>query len=139
MIIYAYYGLGKSTLTKAYPDKFIDIDEEYIVPSFGFDKPAVADYINEQSKDKIALINGRLFLSEKINVDIAFIPENFDMIEERLYKRNDVNYWFMQTVAEQFDDMVKAIKTKCKNVITLNEDEYLSQYADVLLQIRKGD
>ena len=134
MIIYAYYGLGKSTLTKAYPDKFIDIDEEYIVPQFAFDTPAVTNYINEQSKDKIALINGCLFLSENINVDIAFIPENFDMVEERLYKRDDVNYWFMQTVTEQFDDIIKAIKTKCKNVITLSEDEYLSQYADVLLR-----
>lgn len=134
MIIYAYYGLGKSTLTKAYPDKFIDIDEEYIIPQFAFDTQAVTNYINEQSKDKIALINGRLFLSENINVDIAFVPENFDMIEKRLYTRNDTNFGFMQTIAEQFDDAIKAIKTKCRNVITLSEDEYLSQYADVLLQ-----
>lgn len=50
MIIYAYYGLGKTTLCKKNPDLFIDVDEEYVMPKFNQNLDAVKDYILEINK-----------------------------------------------------------------------------------------
>lgn len=127
MIIYAYYGLGKTTLCKKNPDLFIDVDEEYVMPKFNQNLDAVKDYILEISKHHIVLINGRLFQIPEIKVDFAFIPANKQMILNRLENRH-TSQGFIDFVKYTFDENVFAVKTECEHVITLSPNDYLSNY-----------
>lgn len=127
MIIYAYYGLGKTTLCKKNPDLFIDVDEEYVMPKFNQNLDAVKDYILKMSKHHIVLINGRLFQIPEIKVDFAFIPANKQMILNRLENRH-TSQGFIDFVKYTFDENIFAVKTKCERVITLSPNDYLSDY-----------
>ena len=68
-----------------------------------------------------------------ISIDIAFIPENVDITIERL-KNRGTNDSFTNFVKESFDENMKYVKERCKNIIVLNNDECLSDYADMILR-----
>lgn len=132
MIVYAYYGMGKTTLQNAHKDVFIDIDEEYVMSEFNYEIEAIKTYIEHLSKDHIVLINGRLLMLD-IPIDIAFIPENVDITIERL-KTRGTDDSFVNFVKESFDENMQWVKEKCKSIIVLNKDEYLSDYTDMILR-----
>ena len=133
MIIYAYYGLGKTTLCKDRPDIFIDFDEEYAMIDFNQDLNAIQKAITDLSKHYIVLINGHLSNLD-IKINLAIMPDNIQMITNRL-KNRDVDKSFIKFVTETFDENRHFINQKCTNIITLKSDEYLSDYKDYILDL----
>ena len=138
MIIYAFYGLGKTTLCSECPEKFVEVDEEYALSDFSFDIEAITNYITALSRDRIVFINGKLFLIEGIDPDLAFIPENYEMIEERLLSRG-VGKSFLNNLRRIYEDIIQDIKRKCKIVITVRENNYLSQYVNMTEKKGEGN
>ena len=75
MIVYAYYGFGKTTLCENNKySPFIEIDEE-------FGQIETTRKIKELSKHAILLVNGHIGLDENddIVIDIAFLPRNVNI------------------------------------------------------------
>lgn len=135
MIIYAYYGLGKTTLCKTRPDIFIDFDEEYAMLDFNRNLNAIQEAITNLSKHYIVLINGHL-ANLNIKIDLAIMPDNIQIAVNRLKNRN-VDKSFIKFMTETFDENQHFINQKCTNIITLKPDEYLSDYKDYILNLAR--
>lgn len=128
MIVYAYYGFGKTTLcanNKYSP--FIEIDEE-------FGQIEATHKIKELSKHAILLVNGHIGLDENddIVIDIAFLPRNVNIAVNRLQQRG-VDASFLTYMIETYNDVLQAITKKAKIVVFYEENEYLINHAYALM------
>ena len=133
MIAYAYYGLGKTTLCNNLPDIFVDFDEEYAMHDFNQDLNRIKKTITNLSKHYIVLINGNLATLD-IKVDIAFMPENIQMVIDRLENRG-VDKSFIKFMYDTFNENQHFIRQKCNNIITLTKNEYLSDCKDYIYNL----
>ena len=128
MIVYAYYGFGKTALcaNEKY-SPFIEIDEEF----------GQADnmlVLKELSKHSILLVNGHIGLDENddITIDIAFLPKNVNIAVNRLQQRG-TDASFLTYMIETYDDVLQAVTKKAKTVVFYDENEYLTNYTYALM------
>lgn len=136
MIIYAYYGSGKTTLVNQCRELFAEIDTEYC---WNISVEDIIKQIHELDKDHIVFINGYLYRLPTVSVDIAFLPENIDIPLKRLHNRN-VNSSFLDFIQESFPDCKQDITNMIPNHIYYDENTFLSDYSNyfkTLYQERK--
>lgn len=141
MIVYAFYGLGKTTLAKG-SLTFEDIDDEYVFNKYGdiyltdkfYNKLAAEDAISNSS---IYLVNLRSTVIDK-DIELAFLPDNIEMIKERLRKR-DVAEDFIEDVCNQV--VLDSLYKRFPDAIIIRENEYLSDFKDYIIEeyARVGD
>ncbi len=128
MIVYAYYGFGKTTLCENNKySPFIEIDEE-----FGqADNPQL---LKKLSKHSILLVNGHIGLDENdgLPIDVAFLPRNVNIAVNRLQQRG-VDASFLTYMIETYDDVLQAVTKKARNVVFYEENEYLINHAYELM------
>lgn len=128
MIVYAYYGFGKTTLckNKKYP-QFMEIDEE-------FGQVEDLRKLKELSKHSILLVNGHIGLDENddIIIDIAFLPKDINIAVNRLQQR-DVDASFLTYMIETYKDVLQAVTKKAKIVVFYDKNEYLINHAYELM------
>lgn len=130
MIVYAYYGLGKTTLCQTQPHLCTEIDEEYLPKPYDIDE--VTRTIQTLSQTKIVFINGRLGLLPDIHIDVAMFPEDVNTTLKRLVNRHtDPSFGtFLKETFHESKDLISA-RTDC--VWLLSSDAYVSDYQTLLL------
>lgn len=128
MVIYAFYGMGKSTFTHSNADICLDIDEQYY-----YDISIMEKIIKENKNDKIVFINS---LDSKLikYVDLAFVPNDIMVSINRLKRRN-VDNSFINNLIHYKDEIYDIINSNFSNlkIITLKDNEYISNYKDLIL------
>lgn len=128
MVIYAFYGMGKSTFTHSNADICLDIDEQYY-----YDISIMEKIIKENKNDKIVFINS---LDSKLikYVDLALVPNDIMVSINRLKRRN-VDNNFISNLIHYKDEIYDIINSNFSNlkIITLKENEYISNYKDLIL------
>ena len=116
MVIYAFYGMGKSTFTHSNADIWLDIDEQYY-----YDISIMEKIIKENKNDKIVFINS---LDSKLikYVDLAFVPNDIMVSINRLKRRN-VDNSFISNLIHYKDEIYDIINSNFSNlkIITLKE------------------
>lgn len=128
MIVYAYYGFGKTTLCENNKfSPFIEIDEE-------FGQADDMHVLKQLSKHSILLVNGHIGLDENddITIDVAFLPKNVNIAVNRLQQRG-VDASFLTYMIETYDDVLQAVIKKARNVVFYEENEYLIHHAYELM------
>lgn len=136
MIIYAYYGSGKTTLVNQCPELFTEIDAEHC---WNISVEDIIKQIHELDKDHIVFINGYLYKLPTVSVDMAFIPESIDIPLKRLQNRN-VDASFLTFIQESFSDCKQDVINMIPNHIYYDENTFLSDYHhyfETLYQERK--
>lgn len=131
MIIYAYYGMGKTTFVGNHKEIAIDIDNQYFSRvNYPMNyRSAVYDEINAQ---KMIFINSDEGAIDENDIDIAFIPSNMKMVERRLRERGtDVE--FIYDMMQEAEAIMKMLHIRFPNAIELKDDEYISDYEELLL------
>lgn len=128
MVIYAFYGMVKSTFTHSNADICLDIDEQYY-----YDISIMEKIIKENKNDKIVFINS---LDSKLikYVDLAFVPNDIMVSINRLKRRN-VDNNFISNLIHYKDEIYDIINSNFSNlkIIMLKENEYISNYKDLIL------
>ena len=128
MIVYAYYGFGKTTLCENNKfSPFIEIDEE-------FGQADDMHVLKQLSKHSILLVNGHIGLDENddITIDVAFLPRNVNIAVNRLQQRG-VDASFLTYMIETYDDVLQAVIKKARNVVFYEENKYLIHHAYELM------
>ena len=134
MIVYAYYGLGKTTLCQTQPHLFTEIDEEYLPKPY--DKDEVTRTIQTLSQTKIVFINGRLGLLPDIHMDAAMFPEDVTTSIKRLENRQ-TDPSFASFLKETFHESKDLISARADCVWLLSSDAYVSDYQTLLLLLNQ--
>lgn len=91
MIIYAFFGLGKSYYCKTHSDGF-DADYHYFRFSEIATQMSYSEYVLEKSKQYRYVFVNSPTEETHFPIDIAFLPETIDFIIERLQKRKQGNF-----------------------------------------------
>lgn len=134
MIVYAFYGLGKTTLAKN-SLTFEDIDDEFVFNKYGdiflmdkfYDKLAAKDAL---SNNNIYLVNLKSTVIDE-DIELAFLPDNIKMIQDRLRQRG-VAEDFIENICNQ--DVLDSLYKRFPDAIIIKEDEYLSDFKDYILE-----
>lgn len=125
MLIYGFFGTGKTTFCKEYPEVTIDLDEQFYVSHNWF-----------MTNIELYKGCGGLCFTNSFDslpyVDIIFIPEHIELVKGRLKKRGNVKKTFLDKLNE---DMLIQIKRQYTNKIcVLGKREYILTYKDKLLE-----
>ena len=135
MIVYAYYGMGKSTLQRRNPDIFVDVD--YEMYRFEPHEITYRDYVlKESKKGKIVLVNCPSDVLDSKEIAIAFLPSDIDFIAKRLIERG-TNQGFVDNILSYKDEILKELNELYSNKIVLKSNEYLSKYKGVLERMNR--
>ena len=142
MIVYGFYGVGKSTCVKNdTTNLFTELDSEYIMLN-DWSSFEIKKQIADLSKNHILFINGHLIDVCDQPIDIAFMPKNIDITVKRLQQRQTCND-FVAYVKESYDEILEHIQKHVTNIIYLDNDDYVTNYDAKLTksyhQNKKGD
>lgn len=135
MIVYAYYGLGKTTLAKN-SDLFVDADFQYYFDEIEEYKQFV---YNNNKIGKIVLINSPIDIIPNELIDVVFVYKDIDDMIERLNKRLS-NVTFINHIVENKSEIVKEFDCRFDNIrhkIIVPKETYLSDYRDFLIDLQK--
>lgn len=140
MIIYGFYGMGKSTcIENDTTNLFTELDDEYVAfNQWSHDK--ITNEINELSNNHILFINGHLPDYCK-HIDMAFMPKNIDIAVTRLLQRNTCNN-FVEYIKQSYDEILEYVKNHVINIVYLDTEDYVTNYVDTITQLykeQKGD
>lgn len=133
MIIYAFYGLGKTTFVEKHNTISIDIDEQNYMLSCDFPKNYVKHINENHNNGKVVFVNARKGIINDENIEIAFIPENMDMVIHRLKERG-VNEEFIKELIIRKDEILKELKSRFPNAIVITKDKFLCDYEDLIVK-----
>lgn len=120
-------------MRRKYGNIFADVDEEYALEEYDRDTDRIAERINKLSENHIVLINGRLPFLPDVKPNVMFLPENSEMVTQRMRKRK-TDSSFIRFISQSFDEAMAELKEQCSNIITLDSDSYLSGQAEMLLE-----
>lgn len=129
MLIYAFYSLGKTTFVKNHESIAEDKDEEYFINN-SFPKN-YRDSIS-QVKKPLIFVNARKNVLNESEIKMAFIPENMEMVIERLQKRG-VDKSFTNELERNKDGILEELKNRFPKAIVVKENEYLSDFEDEII------
>lgn len=137
MIVYAFYGLGKTTFVRKHANVAVDADEEYAMKrEFPHNyRKSVYSYNDD---NKIVFVNARNGVLDDSLISLAFIPENMDMIINRLRKRG-VDESFIRELEVNSDEIMKELNARFPNAIVLKENEYINDYGGLILKMYKEE
>ena len=118
MIIYAFYGCGKTRYCKTHNDG-IDLDahiyhfmRESLTKSY-------ADYVNEMDNDDLYI-----FVNQYVpNIRYAVFPANFERHIVKIEERKQGN--FIPT-KDEYEDMIDRFERENVPIIYLGDNDYLS-------------
>lgn len=129
MIIYAFFGLGKSYYCKTHSDGF-DADYHYFRFSDLTTQMSYSDYVLEKSKQyPYVFVNGPIEETH-FPIDLVFLPETIDFVLERLQKRKQGN--FIPTIA-----MLKEDNRRFPNAIPCKKEHYISNLMEELIMMNE--
>lgn len=135
MIVYAFYGLGKTEFTKKSGLKCVDADEMDFIMNPDFPKCYI-DFIKEHdAEDTVVFINARPYAIDFSIVKVAFLPSDINCIKKRLLDKG-IDHYFVSDIVMQWHD----IKCDLDDIfglyntpeILLDEDEYLLNYTNLI-------
>ena len=137
MIVYAFYGMGKTTLCNKNPDNFIDVD--YEVYKFEPREISYRDYVlNESKKGKVVFVNCPSDVLESKDIDIAFIPSDIEYIIDRLIERG-TNKWFVENLAAYKGEILEELNERFSKKLVLKSNEYISDYKGELVKMMNNE
>ena len=126
MIVYGFYGTGKSTLCKEYPEKYLDLDFEYFrfQEAYFFDVESAEKAYTEralflESDYEVVFINR---LPEGLAIDAGFIQCNYETCIKTLTERKQGN---LIPERQEYDDIVRKLESMGK-LQYLRQNEHLS-------------
>lgn len=135
MIIYAFYGMGKTTLCNKEPDIFIDAD--YETYKFSPHEMNYRDFVLcESKKGKVVLVNSPVDVLKDTDIAIAFIPSDIEYIAERLINRG-TNKYFVENLVTYKNTILRELNECFSRKIILNKNEYISNYQGELEKMNK--
>jgi len=125
VVVYGFYGLGKSTFCKEHSECCRDLDVQID------GDPMVTEREVRESAGCGGLVFTNCLCVFDI-VDIAFIPDDVNFVIDRLRRRGNVSDEFIDLfVRGEFVTLPCDYRGK---VIRLGADEYISDYEDLLMQ-----
>jgi len=142
MIIYAFYGLGKTTFSQN-NILCVDMDAEY----YYFENKTMDGYVDrlKQLSDsgKIVFTNIRREIMNDNLVDMSFIPETINVSLKRMISRGTDSSFILELEARQ-EEIMNDLKIRFEKAIVIKDDEYISNYKDIIMQkynalSQKGD
>jgi len=142
MIIYAFYGLGKTTFSQN-NILCVDMDAEY----YYFENKTMDGYVDrlKQLSDsgKIVFTNIRREIMNDNLVDMSFIPETINVSLKRMISRGTDSSFILELEARQ-EEIMNDLKIRFEKAIIIKDDEYISNYKDIIMQkynalSQKGD
>lgn len=133
MIVYAFYGLGKTIFVKNHPDIAEDMDEEFYL--CGTDK-TLEDYraaVMTDADKRIKFVNCRIDTLDASLIDMVFIPTDMDFVIERLRIRG-VNEHFISEMLSSGNLILNELRERFPNAIEVSKQEYISDYENLILE-----
>ncbi len=131
MIVYGFYGTGKTAICEQCPEKYLDLDFQYFrfEEAYFFDaKSAEAAYkqrIQEQeAKYDIVFIN---HLPEGLKIDAGYIQSDYKACVKALAERKQGNFIPLK---EEYDNVVLRLR-EMGSIVFLDSDEHISDALDL--------
>lgn len=135
-VVCGFCGVGKSTLLKTYPDKYIDLDSALFPKT---DPQRFVSYVDEikrllASTDKTVLVSTHPELLERLyecGIDIILVYPNPDLKDEYMARYKDRGDWsaFLLQLEENWtnymEDLQNASFTSDSQVKVLEEGQHL--------------
>ena len=138
MIIYGFYGTGKTTACEKLKEKgykTLDLDEENFITRSDFPE-CYKNIIKEDHINTITFTNARSTAIDDTLIDIAFLPKNIDITIRRLEPRHtDVS--FIENLKKQQTEIFAYLKDrfKNKNIIWLDKNEFIETYISEIIDL----
>lgn len=136
MIVYAFYGLGKSTFVARHKSMCRDIDEQDYMLSIDFPQNYVEHIYGNHESKKIVFTNVRSGIIDDNDVALAFIPMNMEMVAERLRWRG-TSETFIKELLDRDNEIFDELLKRFPNAIIVPDDKYLADYEDLIMERSK--
>lgn len=127
MLIYAFYGTGKTTFTAMHEDFCIDADEQYFIHSPDFPNNYIQYIEKENENNKIVFVNCRKGILDDSKIDIAFLPKKMETAIKRLKSRN-TNDDFINELEYFQNEIMTELQNRFGNIIYYDEEQYINTY-----------
>lgn len=98
----------------------------------GYDEKTYMDFVMKKQKDHVVFINTTAIQELNHHVELAFIPENIQMIKARLLSRNNTKSSFINELNQ---DLLNELMSIFKNkTIIVPSNKFLDNYKHIILK-----